>query len=222
LYEIVLLAKNYNGYKNLIELVTLSQIEGYFGGRPRIDFEILELYSADLIALSGSRYGEIPQHIITGKDDGFIRSRIEYYQGIFGKQNFFLEIQEHPDQAIQAKINETILHLSKEWGYEYVGTNNAYYIHIEDAEVQDMMASVSSGRALDDPDRPTLMNGDYSIRSSREMEELFLYAPKAYENTQKIAEMIDLQIDYGTYKIPRFPLSSLQKEKYEKYVSSIS
>ena len=88
---------------------------------------------------------------------------------------------------------------------------------MDDADVQDMMAAVSAGRALDDPDRPTLMNGDYSIRSSREMEELFVYAPKAYENTMKIANMIDLEIEYGSYKIPVFPLSQEELEKYEKY-----
>jgi DNA polymerase-3 subunit alpha len=77
---------------------------------------------------------------------------------------------------------------------------------------------VASGRALDDPDRPTLMNGDYSVRTDREMEELFVYVPKAYENTQKIADMIDLQIDHGGYKIPVFPLSELEIEEYQKYI----
>lgn len=81
-----------------------------------------------------------------------------------------------------------------------------------------MMASVADGRALDDPDRHTLMNGDYSLRSSREMEELFVYAPRAYENTEKIARMIDLHIDYGTYKIPRFPLSVEEKESYTVFL----
>ncbi len=221
LYEIVLLAKNYNGYKNLIELVTLSQIEGYYNGRPRIDFEILEKYASDLIALSGSLYGEIPQHIVTGKDDTFLSTRIEYYISLFWKDHFYLEIQEHPDQWMQSKINETILRLAKEKWYEYVWTNNAYYRTMDDADVQDMMAAVSAGRELDDPDRPTLMNGDYSIRSSREMEELFVYAPKAYENTMKIANMIDLQIEYGAYKIPRFPLSKEELEKYEKYSKEV-
>ena len=81
-----------------------------------------------------------------------------------------------------------------------------------------MMASVADGRALDDPDRLTLMNGDYSIRPSREMEELFVYAPKAYENTVKIADMIDLEIDYGTYKIPKFPLSPSEKLEYQNFI----
>lgn len=98
-----------------------------------------------------------------------------------------------------------------------MGTNNTYYITPDDASVQDMLSSVADGRALDDPDRPTLMNGDYSLRSSREMEELFVYAPRAYENSQKIADMIDLEIEYGSYKIPRFPLSHEETMAYKAY-----
>jgi DNA polymerase-3 subunit alpha len=88
---------------------------------------------------------------------------------------------------------------------------------MEDAEVQDMMSAVASGRELDDPDRSTLMNGDYSIRPSREMEELFVYAPRAYENTARIADMIDLVIEYGSYKIPTFPLSAEEESLYVEY-----
>lgn len=221
LYEIVLLAENYTGYKNLINLVTKSQLEGYYNGRARIDFDLLEEYRSDIIALSGSMYGEIGQHIITGKSDDFIRERIEYYQSLFWKEKYFLEIEEHLDKPMQSKINETILRLAKMYGYEYVWTNNSYYITLEDAEIQDMMASVADGRALDDPDRPTLMGWDYSIRPSREMEEILVYAPKAYENSQKIADMIDLTIDYGGYKIPKFPLSEEQEKKYKIYSESI-
>lgn len=122
---------------------------------------------------------------------------------------------------MQPKINEAILRLSKQYGYEYVGTNNTYYIIPEDAEVQDMMACVSDGRALDDPARPTLMGGDYSVRASRDMEELFVYAPKAYENTQKIADMCDLVIEYGAYKIPKFPLSLDENNDYLEYTRTL-
>ena len=220
IFEIVLLAKNYAGYKNLIELVTLSQFEGYVGGRPRIDFELLERYHDWLIALSGSLYGEIAQMISTGREESLICARIEYYRELFGKDQYYLEIEEHPDKPLQWNINNTIIDLSRKYGYEYVATNNSYYITPDDASVQDMMASVADGRALDDPDRHTLMNGDYSLRSSREMEELFVYAPRAYENTEKIARMIDLHIDYGTYKIPRFPLSVEEKESYTVFLWS--
>jgi DNA polymerase III subunit alpha len=217
LYEIVLLAKNFAGYRNLIDLVTLSQIEGYWNWRPRIDFDLLEEYSSDLIALSGSMYGEIGQHIITGKEDIFLRERIDYYRWVFGADHFYLEIQEHPDRPMQSRINESILRLAKSDGYAYVGTNNSYYITLDDAEVQDMMTCVALGRALDDPDRPTLMGWDYSVRTSREMEEILVYASQACTSSEHIASMIDLHIDYGGYKIPVFPLSDDERERYAKY-----
>ena len=220
IYEIVLLAKNIHGYQNLIDLVTRSQFEWYVNGRPRIDFELLELYHSDMIALSGSLYGEIAQMISTGREDSLICERIEYYRRLFGPDHYYLEIEEHPDKPLQSNINDTIIRLSKKYGYDYVGTNNSYYITPDDASVQDMMMSVADGRALDDPDRPTLMGWDYSLRSSREMEEIFVYAPRAYENTQKIADMIDLTIDYGGYKIPRFPLSVWEILEYEKFIDA--
>ncbi|MBP9779921.1 DNA polymerase III subunit alpha, partial [Candidatus Gracilibacteria bacterium] len=217
LYEIVLLAKNIQGYHNLIELVTIAHTEGYYNGVTRIDFELLKQYAHDIIALSGSMYSEIGQHIITGKDDVFITERIDFYREIFGKENYFLELEYHPDRPMQNTINETIVRLSRKNNYEYVATNNAYYTVLDDAEVQDMMSCVALSRSLDDPDRPTLMNGDYSLRPSREMEELFAQYPRAYENTSKIASMIHLEIEYGSYKIPKFPLSDEEKEKFHTY-----
>ena len=177
-------------------MVTISQIEGFWNGRPRIDFELLEQYANNLVALSGSMYGDIGQCVITGKSDEEIVERIEYYRNLFGPENYFLEIEEHPDRPMQPRINDTILRIAKNHNYDVVGTNNAYYLTPDDAEVQDMMAAVASGRELDDPERPTLMNGDYSVRSSAEMEEVFIYAPQAYKNAQKVADMIDLHIDY--------------------------
>ena len=122
---------------------------------------------------------------------------------------------------MQASINETILRLSKANGYEYIATNNSYYLTPDDAGVQDMMSAVASGRALDDPDRATLMNGDYSVRSDREMEEIFVNVPRAYENAAKIASLIDLHIDSGGYKIPVFPLSEDELVRYEEYKKEI-
>lgn len=110
-----------------------------------------------MIALSGSLYGEIGQMIITGKEESRICERIEYYRKLFGKENYFLEIEEHPDKPMQPKINEMVIALSKKYGYEYVGTNNTYYLTPDDADVQDMMSAVSDGRSLDDPDRTTLL-----------------------------------------------------------------
>ncbi len=221
LYEIVLLAKNYNGYKNLIQLVTASQVEWYWNGRPRIDFELLEKYKSDIIGLSGSMYGEIAQHVITGRSDDFICERINYYISLFWVDGFYLELQEHPDISIQPKVNQEFLRLSKQYGYEIVGTNNSYYWELDDAESQDLVACVADGRPLDDPDRPTLLGWDYSIRSSREMEELFVYTERAYTNSSKIASLIDIVIDYGSYRIPVFPLSQEEEIQYSTYISTL-
>lgn len=219
LYEIVLLAKNHRWYRNLIDLVTIAQKEGYYNGKVRIDWEILEQYRDNLIALSGSMYGEIPQHIITGREASFIRERIDYYEGVFWKENFYLEIEEHPDRSMQSRVNTELVRLSRQYWYNLVGTQNSYYIREEDAEIRDLIACVADGRALDDPDRPSLVGWDYSIRPSEEMEECFVYAEEAYTNTMKIAEMIDLTIEYGSYHIPKFPLSDEEQKEYTDYIS---
>lgn len=221
LYEIVFLAKNYEGYQNLIKLVTKSQIEGFWNGRPRIDMELIEEYGNNVVVLSGSMYGDIAQMITQGKTDDEIVERIHFYQNLFGEENYFLEIQEHPDRPLQPKINDTIVRICKKHNFQIVGTNNCYYLTLDDAEVQDMMAAVASNRELDDPDRPTIIDGDYSVRSSREMEEVFVYCPEAYRNTQKVADLIDLHIDYGDYQIPIFPLSDEENIEYEKFKNFI-
>ncbi len=221
LFEIVLLAKNITGYKNLIQLVTTSQLEGFWNGKPRIDFELLEQYGNNMVALSGSMYGEIGQAIITGKSEEYILERVHFYQNIFGKENYFLEIEEHPDKPLQPKINDYLVAFCKKFNLDIVGTNNCYYLTPDDAEVQDMMSAVAANRELDDPDRTTLMEGNYSVRPSREMEELFIYCPQAYSNTQKVADLIDLHIDYGAYQIPVFPLSDEEDKEFEKYKNFI-
>ena len=222
LYEIVLLAKNHHGYLNLIELVTVAQKEWYYNGKVRIDWDLLERYHEDMIALSGSMYGEIAQHIITGRDEVYIKERIDYYVWLFWKEHFYLEIEEHPDRSMQSRVNTELVEIARKHGYQLVGTQNSYYIEKGDAEIRDLIACVADGRALDDPERSTLLWGDYSIRSSEEMEELFVYASEAYANTQKIADMIHLEITYGSYHIPKFPLSPEEQHAYTTYITTLS
>lgn len=221
LYEIVLLAKDFRGYQNLIELVTLAHKEWYYNWEARIDEDLLKQYSGNIIALSGSMYWEIAQHITTGREESYICERIESYETLFWKGNFYLEIEEHPDRAIQSRINSEIVRFSRKYGYLIVWTQNSYYIRPEDAEIRDLIAAVADGRQLDNPERPTLMNGDYSIRASDEMQELFMYAPEAYENTTRIADMIHLEIPHGQYHIPTFPLSPDEQNAYETYIVNL-
>ncbi|MDP2104015.1 MAG: DNA polymerase III subunit alpha, partial [Candidatus Gracilibacteria bacterium] len=221
LYEIVLLAKNIEGYHNLIEIVTESYLGGMYNGRPRIDFELLEKYCGHLIGLSGSITGEIPQHITTGKSDEYIRQRIAYYEGLFGKDDFYLELQEHPDRGNQPKINDSLIRLSKSHGYKVVATNNVYYIDQSDAEARDLFSCIGDGRSLEDPDRPTLIDGNYALRSGEEMEELFAHVPEAIRNTIEINDKIRIDIPYGKTLIPTFELTPEERMTYEKYSGKI-
>lgn len=138
-------------------MVTLSQIEGYWNGRPRIDMELIEQYGNNMVALSGSQYGDIAQMVTGGKSDEEIVERIEFWRGVFGPENYFLEIEEHPDKPFQPRINDALVRIAKNYNYDLVGTNNTYYLTPEDAEVQDMMAAVAAGRDIDDPERPTII-----------------------------------------------------------------
>jgi DNA polymerase-3 subunit alpha len=166
-------------------------------------------------------YGEIGQHIITGREEGYICDCIDEYIDIFGRENFFLEIQEYPDKPMQPRVNEYITNLSTKYGYGIVGTGGTYYLREDDAEIRDIISAVADGRDLDDPSRPTLIGGDYSMRSSRDMEELFVYAPVAYTTTARIADMIHLEIPYGGYRIPTFPLSPQEQAAYTQYISTL-
>jgi len=125
-YKIILLAKNIEGYRNLVEMTTAAWLEGFYYV-PRIDFEILEKYKDNLIALSGCTQGEIAQHIITGKSKEFIVERIKYYQSVFGEDDFYLEIQEHPDRTHQDRVNEYLVNLNREFGWKLVATNDCHY-----------------------------------------------------------------------------------------------
>lgn len=215
-YEVVLLAKNREWLTNLIELTSISFLD-WFYYKPRIDFEILKKYSANIIALSGSYLGEIAQHIITGKGEDFIVSRIEYYQDIFWKDDFYLEIQEHPDRPSQWKVNEYIVSLAKKYDYKVVWTNDVHYLTDSDWEAQDLLFSIWDWRSLDDPDRPTLIEGNYSLRPSSEMEELFSYYPQAYSNTKEINEKVNIIIPYWETLIPVSELNEEEKVLYIKY-----
>lgn len=221
LFEIVLLAKNIEGYKNLIDMVTKSWLEGMYNGRPRIDFELLEKYKSHLIGLSGSIMGEIPQHITTGKSEEYIHQRISYYEGIFGKEDFYLELQEHPDRGNQPKINDYLVKLSRTYGYKVVATNHTYYINQDDAEARDLFYCIGDGRALEDPDRPTLIEGNYALRSPAEMAELFAHVPEAIKNTLEINDKIRIDIPYGKTLIPTFELGEEEKVLYSKYIAQL-
>ncbi len=222
LYAITLLARSHTGYRNLIQLVTHSYLGGMYYGRPRIDWELLQQYSGDLIALSGDTYGEIGQHISAGRSETHILERIRYYQGIFGADNYYLELQEHPERANQTKVNGALVGIARRYGYPLVATNGVYYARSEDAEAQDLISCIGDGRALDDPDRPSRIEGDYSLRPADEMAELFARTPDALANTLAINEKIHIDIPYGKTLIPIFTLDTVDQDRYGTYIASLS
>ncbi len=201
-YHLLLLAKNNQGYKNLIKLTTLAHLEGFYY-KPRMDWEILEKYKEGLIACSACLGGEIPQLIIAGKKEK-AKKRIKEYNNLFGQDNFYLEIQPHPNLEHQEEVNTKLIEYSRELGVPLVATTDSHYINKEDAEVQDILLCLQNKKKIEDKDRMSMMEDDFSLKSNREIKEHFKEVPEALENTLKIAEKCNVEIELGKTQLPYF------------------
>jgi len=201
-HHLVLLAKNNAGYKNLLKLTSIAHLEGYYY-KPRIDWELLTKHHEGLIAMTACLGGEISQLIIKEHLDR-ARQRILDYQDLFGRDNFYLEIQSHPNLEMQTKVNKQLISFSQELGVPLVATNDAHYAGRDDAEAQDILLCLQNKAKKDEPNRMSMLDGDYSLRSSREMMELFKETPEAIENTVKIAEACQVEIELGKIQLPFF------------------
>jgi len=202
-YHITLLVKNINGYRNLVKLVTKSNLEGFYY-KPRIDEEILSQYHKGLIVLSGCLQGKIPS-LIQGNHLEEAKKTALKYKEVFGKDNFYLELQHHPHLPNQEKVNKALLKFSQELDIPIVATCDAHYLKPEDAEAQDVLKLIETGEDIDNPQRKTMMGEDFSLKSPKEMAEYFKDIPQAIENTQKIKEMCNLKLELGKIKLPHFP-----------------
>jgi DNA polymerase-3 subunit alpha len=212
-YHFVLLAKNEEGYKNLVKLITLSHLEGFYY-RPRVDEELLAKYSSGLIALSACIQGKIPQ-LILAKKIKEAEAQAKKYQEIFGKENFYLEIQHHPNFPNQKIVNQALAAISKKTSIPLVATNDIHYLKPEDSEAQDILMLINTGADLKDPERLTLKADDFSMRSPEQMIKDFKDFPGAIENTQKIADECNFQFELGKTKLPRFIVpSDTTQDKY--------
>ena len=202
-YHLILLAENNTGYKNLIKLASLASIEGFYY-RPRVDKEILRKYHEGLIALSACVAGEIPKAIL---DEKFSHARelIKEYIDIFGRENFFLEIQNHNLEEEQ-KVRDALKNFSAEFNIPLVATNDSHYVRREDAEFHDLLLCIQTNKTLHDEKRLKFSSDDYYLKSAREMRELFLDAPEACDNTLRIAERCNVEIEFGKFQMPAFPL----------------
>jgi len=201
-YHLVLLVKNETGYKNLVKLITKSYLEGFYY-KPRIDEELLSQYAEGLIGLSACLQGKIPQLILAKKIDEAEKTA-KKYQEIFGKENFYLELQHHPNLREQKIVNEALIEISKKLKIPLVATNDCHYLRPEDAEAQDILMLINTGADPNDPERLTMRADDFSMRSPEKMMEDFKNVPEAIENTQRIVEACNFEFKLGEIKMPIF------------------
>ncbi len=200
-YHLVLLAENQKGYENLTKIVSKAFVEGYYY-KPRVDMELLEEYHEGIIALSACLAGEVQKNLQRAMyQEAFAAAK--RYENIFGKGNFFLELQDHGMQE-QAMVNQQLLRLSQETGIELVATNDVHYTYAEDEKSHDILLCIQTGKKLDDENRMRYEGGQYYVKSEEEMKALFPYALEAIENTQKIADRCNVEIEFGVTKLPKY------------------
>jgi len=202
-YHLTLLSKNNQGWKNLIKISTKAHLEGFYY-KPRADKEILREYGDGLIALSGCPTGEVNRLLLAGKFEEAKKTAFEY-QEIFGKGNFFLEIGDHPNIPDVVKLRGEIKKLAEETGLPLVATQDIHYARPDDSEYHDILLAVQTGSRLTDDDRLTLKAGNFSVTPPDEMVEKFKDVPEAIENTNKIAEMCNVELELGNVLLPEFP-----------------
>ena len=200
-YHLVLLAETQEGYQNLIKIVSCGFVDGFYY-KPRVDMELLEQYHEGIIALSACLAGEVARNLARGFYEEGKEAALRY-EKIFGKGNFFLELQDHgiPEQR---QVNHELIRMSRETGIELVATNDVHYTYSSDAEAHDILLCVQTGKSLKDENRMRYEGGQYYVKSEEEMRRLFPYAPEAIENTGKIAERCNVEIEFGVTKLPKF------------------
>ena len=200
-YHLVLLAENNQGYQNLMKIVSKGFVEGYYY-KPRVDMEVLETYHEGIIALSACLAGEVQRYLVRGLYEEAKETAYKY-EKCFGKGNFFLELQDHgiPEQKT---VNAGLMRMSQETGIELVATNDVHYTYAEDAEPHDILLCLQTGKKLSDENRMRYEGGQYFVKSEEEMRALFPYAAQAIDNTQKIADRCNVEIEFGVTKLPHF------------------
>lgn len=217
-HHLILLAQNMTGWKNLLQLVTKSNLEG-FHYKPRIDKKVLREHSEGLIGLSGCLSGDIPQALRADNLDK-ARALLAEYQDIFTQGHFYIELSSHPGIPDHKDVQEKLLALAKETATPIVATQDAHYLHHDEAPFQDILLGVQTGTDLDDQDRLTMNLDDFSLRPSKEMIELFSEHPEAIENTEKIAGKITLELELDKVQLPHYELPD--GETNETYLKKLT
>lgn len=202
LYHIILLAENFEGYKNLIKLVTISNLEGFYY-KPRLDRPTLARHSKGLIVLTACIGGEIPNALL--KNDGKkAESLAAEYRDIFGKENFFIEISHHPDIPEHKRIQDELITLAKKLNIPVAATQDIHYLNKEDKSAQDILLAVQTNKKIGDKDRTIKAQDDFHFRSPQEMEDLFSNIPAAISNTEQIGKRVNLNLKLGELNFPNF------------------
>ncbi|OGF35362.1 DNA polymerase III subunit alpha [Candidatus Falkowbacteria bacterium RIFOXYC2_FULL_48_21] len=200
-FHIILLAKDYVGYQNLIKLTTIAHLEGFYY-KPRIDWELLNQYHEGIICLTACLAGEIPRNILRGGSEAKIEGLLNKYIGVFGKENFFLEVQHHPNIPEQKVVNNRLYDIGKRLNIPIVATTDSHYLNSEDAEAHDILICLQTKKTLADKDRMSYMGEDFSVPTSAQMEDRFRDHLEVLENTNKVAEMCNLEIPLGKLQLP--------------------
>jgi len=200
-YHLILLATDVTGYKNLLYLTTQAHLEGYYY-KPRVDKDLLAGHNKGLVALSACGSGEIPRLLLNGDYPG-ARQAAVWYKEVFGKDRFFLEIQEHniPEMA---NVNRQLVAMSRELDIPLVATNDVHYLDKADAPIQEILLCIQTNTSLSDPKHMRMAGEDYHLRSPQEMAALFLEIPEALANTRRVAEMCNLKLDFNRLHLPDF------------------
>ncbi len=203
-YHLILLAKDFIGYKNLMQIVTKAHLEGFYY-KPRADWDLLSKYHEGLICSSACLKGEVPSLLLQGRE-AEAEKVIKKLLDIFGK-DFYLELQHHPKIGEQEKANKLIVKMSRKYAIPIIATVDAHYVNADDAEAQDALLAVQTKKTIADKNRLTMLDSpDFYIKSFEEMSNAFSEFPEALENTVKIADKINLEIPIGKIIFPKFPL----------------
>lgn len=216
MYHLILLAETDEGYHNLMKIVSIGQIEGFYY-KPRIDKDVLRAHSKGIICLSACVAGEIPVLILQNNLEG-ARRAIQEYIDIFGKENYFFEIQDHGMEE-EHRVTAALKELSKEFGIGLVATNDLHYVRKEDADAQDILLCIQTTATVDEPDRMRFPNNSFYLKSYDEMEELFGDCPEALSNTAKIADRCNVNMEFGHLLLPEFAVpEGFDAESYLRHL----
>src|SRR5512142_3067622 len=202
-YHLLLLAENETGYRNLLQIASAAQLDGFYYV-PRIDHDFLAANSEGLICTSGCMSAEIPRALLDSNPQEAVR-RMNWYYDVFGPDRFFVELQQHDIKEI-TDLNRRLVEMGARYSAKYIATNDVHYINPEDARLQDILLAIQTQTLLSDPARMRMTDGSYYLRSPSEMSQLFAEVPESLSNTLLIAERCNVDLSFKGYHLPEFPV----------------